>query len=135
MTRRPGTSGAAAVEFALAGTVLLIVIFGVVEWSWYLYQHLALVRASDRGARLAAATPTEGDPAVEAQAAVDAALRQFGLDPARAMVQTTRSGAAGAEVITVQVELSGAAMVGISLVPDSTGARASQHFEAVGPVD
>ena len=131
-THRP-LRGAAAVEFALAGTLLLVVLFGAVDWSWFLYHYLAVVRASERGARRAAATPPAGDPAAEAEAAVGQAMAQFGVAAERVQVTTTLDGAPGAQVVRVEVELSEPALIGTSLVPEAARASTSQRYEAVLP--
>ncbi|HEY9282841.1 MAG TPA: TadE family protein [Pyrinomonadaceae bacterium] len=56
-TRRRGQRGAALVEFAIAATVLLALIFAVLELGRLLWVHNALTDAARRGARYAVNQP------------------------------------------------------------------------------
>jgi Flp pilus assembly protein TadG len=60
--------GTTSVEFAIIGSVLMVVVFGVIEFGRALFVMNALTEATRRGARLAAVCPV-GDPA-SASAAV-----------------------------------------------------------------
>jgi len=131
-TTRP-RSGAAAIEMALAGSLILILIFGLMEWSWYLFQYFSLERASERGVRMAAAASTEQDPAVVAQAGVDAALRQWGVQPSRVTVVTTVTGATGSQVVTVDLTLPDATLVGLVPSPTVAHTSSSQRYEEALP--
>ena len=55
--RRSGERGAALVEFAIAATVFLTVMFGVIEFGLVLWTHNALTDAARRGARYAVTHP------------------------------------------------------------------------------
>ncbi|MCA1630712.1 MAG: pilus assembly protein [Acidobacteria bacterium] len=55
--RRGGERGAALVEFAIAATVFLTVMFGVIEFGLVLWTHNALTDAARRGARYAVTHP------------------------------------------------------------------------------
>jgi Flp pilus assembly protein TadG len=55
--KRGGERGAALVEFAIAATVLLALIFGVLELGRLLWVHNALTDATRRGARFAVNQP------------------------------------------------------------------------------
>jgi Flp pilus assembly protein TadG len=46
--------GAAAVEFALVATVLLLIVFGIIEFGIWLSQYEAMASAAREGARIAA---------------------------------------------------------------------------------
>jgi Flp pilus assembly protein TadG len=46
--------GAAAVEFALVATVLLLLVFGIIEFGMWLSQYEAMASAAREGARIAA---------------------------------------------------------------------------------
>lgn len=54
MRRRQGDRGAAAVEFALVLPVLLLVIFGIIDFGRMLYAKITLAEAAREGARAAA---------------------------------------------------------------------------------
>ncbi|MCK6503947.1 pilus assembly protein [Myxococcota bacterium] len=123
----------AAVEFALSGTLVLVLLFGLMEWGWTLYRWFGLQRASQAGARMAAVTDTDSDPAVAATAAAEAAMRQWGIDPARAAVTTSLTGEVGDRVVSVQVELQEGALVGLVPAPERSVALASQRYEEVLP--
>lgn len=75
--RRPET-GAAAVEFALVVPVLLMLVFGIVNFGQFLSVRQAATQAAAEGARAAAVTPVGGDPAARGVAAIDAALDGIG---------------------------------------------------------
>jgi Flp pilus assembly protein TadG len=65
---RPRQRGTTTVEFAIVGTVLMVVVFAVIELSRALFVVNVLEEATRRGARMAAVCPV-GDPK-PAQAAV-----------------------------------------------------------------
>jgi TadE-like protein len=52
--RRGGDSGAAAVEFALVLPILLLVIFGIIDFGRMLYAKITLAEAAREGARATA---------------------------------------------------------------------------------
>ena len=56
-----GQSGVVTVEFAIIGLVLLVVLFGVIEFGRLLFVVNTLTEGTRRGARLAAVCPV-GDP-------------------------------------------------------------------------
>ena len=57
MTQR---RGAAAIELALILPVLLAMIFGIIDWSYYLYERLNVGVVANRGVRLAAGNAAPG---------------------------------------------------------------------------
>jgi Flp pilus assembly protein TadG len=61
MKSRRLQSGLTSVEFAIIGTVLMMVVFGVIEMSRALFVANTLTEATRRGARMAAVCPV-GDP-------------------------------------------------------------------------
>jgi Flp pilus assembly protein TadG len=61
MTRR-ADNGTTTVEFAIVGLLLMVVVFGVIEFGRALFVMNTLTEATRRGARLAAVCPV-GDPA------------------------------------------------------------------------
>lgn len=59
---RRANQGIATVEFAIVGALLLVVVFGVIEFGRALFVMNTLTESTRRGARLAAVCPV-GDPA------------------------------------------------------------------------
>jgi hypothetical protein len=57
MTHRRGV---AAIELALILPVLLAMIFGIIDWSYYLYERLNVGVVANRGVRLAAGNAAPG---------------------------------------------------------------------------
>lgn len=70
--------GAAAVEFALVVPVLLMLVFGIVNFGQFLSVRQAATQAAAEGARAAAVSPLGDDPAANGRAAIDAALDGIG---------------------------------------------------------
>lgn len=66
--------GAAAVEFALVVPLLLVLVFGIINYGMMLSFRQAVSQSAAEGARAAAVTPAGGDPTVNAQKAVSSAL-------------------------------------------------------------
>ena len=130
---RRNRRGTAAIEFALVGSVLLVMIFGMMEWSWYLFQYYALERATEQGARVASAVTTNQDPTPVAQAAVERALREWGVNPSSVAVETELSGETGSQVVSVDVTLGNATLIGLVPSPRSAHAHSSQHYEEAQP--
>lgn len=87
---RPRQRGTTTVEFAIVGTVLMVVVFAVIELSRALFVVNTLEEATRRGARMAAVCPV-GDPK-PAQAAIFANAGSsspivYGLTAANVQVQ------------------------------------------------
>ena len=71
--RKDGERGAAAVEFALVLPILLLLVFGIIDFGRALNAQLTLTQAAREGVRLAAL----GYPAAEVQARADAAAPEL----------------------------------------------------------
>lgn len=54
--------GATALEYALVLPILLVLVFGVIDWSWYLFEWMTLTRAAGQGLRLSVGVPLSEDP-------------------------------------------------------------------------
>ena len=50
---RKNDSGASLVEFAFVASILFALVFGIIEFGWYLYGHIAVTSAAREGARVA----------------------------------------------------------------------------------
>lgn len=133
--RRRRLRGNAAIEFALAGTVLLVLLFGLMEWGWYLFQWFGANRASQAGARMAAVATTDIDPAIPAATAAQSALSEWGIDPDSATIETSLSGETGTQVVTVRVTVDEPALIGLVPAPEDAVGLTSQHYEEVIPLE
>ncbi len=60
--------GAAAIEWALVVPVLLVVIFALIDWSWYFFEWMSVTRAAAQGVRIATGRPMSLDPTGRAEA-------------------------------------------------------------------
>lgn len=136
MTRAPTRRGAAAVEFALAGTLFIVLLLALVDWGWFLYQYYAAVRSGHYAARIAAVVPTidegQADLATiqaEAEAAVQARITQFGVDAASIETTTALVPTAAGDEVRVTLTMTRPALVGLALVPTTSVVTSSQHFE------
>lgn len=76
MRRRDNERGAAAVEFALVLPVLILLLFGIIEFGAAYNAQILVTNAAREAARTMAVTGVESD----AIAAADAALEPIGLD-------------------------------------------------------
>lgn len=122
MNRR--NRGAAALEFALVTPVLLLLLFAILDWSWYQFQAMTVGIAATRGARIAASVRPANDPAAVAEAEVRAWMGPYGLDPGGATVDVSTSN--GALVVAVSAPFS--PLVGLGFTPDTLGATASTVY-------
>ena len=66
-----------------------MLLFGLMDWSWFMFHQMTLSIASHRGVRLAAGVPPEQDPALVAQSAAQAWLDRFALSDANPTVEVT----------------------------------------------
>jgi Flp pilus assembly protein TadG len=83
----PRQRGITSVEFAIIGSLLMVVVFGVIEFGRALFVMNTLTEATRRGARLAAVCPV-GDPAPAKSAAFSSSgLAVSGLTTSNIQVQ------------------------------------------------
>jgi Flp pilus assembly protein TadG len=68
--KRHSQSGVTTIEFAIIGTVMMVVVFGIIEMGRALYTINVLTEAARRGARMAAVCPV-GDPKAASVAIFD----------------------------------------------------------------
>jgi Flp pilus assembly protein TadG len=107
--RRHDQRGAAVVEFAIASTVLLVLLFGVITYGYMLSFKQGLTQAAAECARAAAVAST-GQAATAAAAAVAPALSAFnktcssaGMSCTYSTLASDTSCAAGTSCIRVQI--------------------------------
>ncbi len=115
--------GTAAIEYALVLPALLLMILGLVDWSWYLYSWLDLHAALGAGVRLAASS--EADPEGAARAAICAALERQGLGCDALTFTTQRTNDASGPTVELTVSLPFEPPVGLVRTPHVLRAEAS----------
>lgn len=115
--------GVSAIEFSLVITVLLVILLGLVDWSWYMVQFLDVGVAVSRGARIAAGNSE--DPAAAASEAVCASLEAYRLTCVPAEVQTATVAEASGPAMTVSYTMDFHAPVGLVPSPNRIHATAS----------
>jgi hypothetical protein len=69
------------VEFALLLPVLMIILMGMVDFSYYFFLNSTVVNAAREGARRGAVVLSQGDIETVADGATDAYLQAAGLEP------------------------------------------------------
>lgn len=95
--RRRRRRGVEAIEFAMILPLFVIIIFAVIEFSWYMFQRGGVVDAARRGCRAAAQVDPEiDDIQVVAGSAILAALTTNGVDCSGADCDITIADASGA---------------------------------------
>lgn len=117
--------GSSALEFGLILPVLAALLFGVMDWAWYLFQQMTVVVAAGRGARIAGGLSGDDGPEAAAEAETRAWLDSFGLDGDAAEVSATINAGTDPQVITVSASLPYDAIVGMVPVPDQLAATSS----------
>lgn len=115
---------AAALEFALVLPVLLLLVFAIVDWSWYQMQAMTVHMAATRGARIAASAAPSRDPAALAEAATRAWLDLYLLDGSAATVQVE----VDAAIVSVAVTMPHEPLAGLSPLPERLGSTASAVY-------
>ena len=74
-------SGASAVEFALLLPLLMMILFGILEFGLALYRQAILTNASREGARLGIVQSTPAITTAQINAAIDTYLTSAGIPP------------------------------------------------------
>jgi Flp pilus assembly protein TadG len=97
-------SGAAAVEFALLLPVLMMILFGIIEFGFALYQQAILTNASREGARLGIVQSVPAITTAQINATIDTYLAPTGINPANVTRAIVAGGPTGTPV-TVSLTL------------------------------
>ncbi len=94
---RRAERGAAAVEFALVVPLLLVIIFGIIEYGYMLSYRQAVSQSASEGARAAAVTfsPTVSAPITSAVNAVNDSLGNYGISCSATPALPTSTSASG----------------------------------------
>ena len=119
--------GAVALETAFVLPVAFLCLFGVMDWSWYMFQRVTVTTAAQRGARMAAGVPSTGDITGTARTAATEWLLDHGID-GTAEVTTSRSTKSYGLVVTVDVELTFVPLTGLVPTPSQLHGRATASW-------
>jgi Flp pilus assembly protein TadG len=79
VAKRSARKGSTAIEFALIAPILLALLTGIMDYSWYMSQRSAVVFATQDGARAAVMEGFYGSPIDAAEARVAASLEAAGV--------------------------------------------------------
>ena len=121
--------GAAAIEFALVVPVALVMLYGIAEYSWYMFNFMTVTTAVQEGVRTGSFVASEDDPAAVATAKVREQLTLYGLHGDTATVTTAMTTDTYGDVLSVRVQVPYTALVGLIPVPDTLDQRASAFHE------
>jgi Flp pilus assembly protein TadG len=95
--------GAAAVEFAILLPLLLLILFGTIEFGLILYDREVITNASREGARYGIVAVSPRRTTGEIQGVVNTYLTNAGLTPGNATVNVTGAQGASGSDLTVSV--------------------------------
>lgn len=112
-------SGAALVEFAVLAPLLLLLLFGIIEFAWLFSQNLDVRHGAREGARLAS---VDSLPTTNAQDLANAICdRMDTVDRANTLISINATGDAIGDDITVQVSAAPDTLTGFmdAFVPDT----------------
>jgi hypothetical protein len=120
-------SGAAALEFAIAAPIVLMLIFGLIEFSTILYARAGLQEAVEAGARYATIYPTPSDAQIIAK--INSA--KFGLQASRVTGPSFNPGTTLSGVRYVDITMSYSVPLHFAFVygPSITLTRTSRAYK------
>jgi Flp pilus assembly protein TadG len=101
MARTKGQRGLAALEFGLIAPLVMILLFGVVEFGLALWRKQILTSAVREGARKGVVATTPRKTQAEIETAVKTYLTGVGWDSTKAVVNATGAGGAAGTSLTV----------------------------------
>jgi Flp pilus assembly protein TadG len=110
--RLRGARGAAAVEFAIVLPVLMLLVFGVLEWGWYFFLETTVVNSAREAARAASVAPTDLINS-SATDAMNTALTAGSLDPSKATSSVTVT----VDSVVVTVSYPAGTLTGVTFIP------------------
>ena len=124
--RSSARNGAYALEFALALPVLLALITGAMDWSWYIYQTSTVSEAAWQGARIGAGITDEEEAETTAAVAVQQALASMNLSQEQQPEISAQMVQEGShQVLEVTVSIPYAGTFGIVPMPGTMEGNAS----------
>jgi len=110
-------SGASAVEFALLLPVLMMILFGIIEFGLALYQQAILTNASREGARLGIVQSIPAITTGQIDAAIDTYLTAAGIPPGNVARAIVAGGATGTPVtVTLTLPYTYAVLPGLTSI-------------------
>ncbi len=124
--------GIASLEFVIIMPVLMILLFGVMEYGWMLTKSGELVNAAREGARVGARADSNN---ADINSVVDARMTQAGMGAAGYSTTITQAGDVG-DPVTVQVSVpydGNVELIGFFLIPVPGNLQASVSMSKEGP--
>ena len=114
--------GASALEFALTLPIVMVVLTGILEYGWYLFQLSNVVHALRDGTRIGVTVPLEDDvgPIARAESHARSVLDGLGVpctDGGGCVVQATIAAAGEIQAMTVAIEVDYTPIVGLLPTP------------------
>jgi hypothetical protein len=125
-------TGSAAVEFALTVPILLVIVFGVLDYSWYIKQATDVVRASREGLRLGVTVAQADGPDAAAETQVGVVLAGYGLDcdgDLDCEIEASNTTVDGLDAVTLTVSVPYQPLVGMVPTPETMGAVITMALE------
>lgn len=111
--------GLAALEFALVLPLVVMLVFGMVEYGWVFYQQFNVASAVRQGVRkgVTVAMVASPDPLAQAKTATESALAAAGIDPSLASTTAAYSGPPGSVLMTVASSVPYQPIIGLLPAP------------------
>lgn len=108
---------------------LLALIFGLVEFSWYMMEEMSVARAAQSGARQGSTTPTSSAAIAVARQTIMDDLAAGGLDPTTATLTVSIDAVSGGKLLTVDTLVPYGGLTGLVPIPLRLRASASAMYE------
>ncbi len=124
--------GTAAVEFALTMPVLLLIIFGVMDYSWYIKQATDVIRATREGLRVGITVAAADGPDAAAESQVEVVLSGYGMDCESGLdceIEASTTIVDGLDAVTLRVEVPFQPLVGMVPTPPVMTANLTMALE------
>jgi Flp pilus assembly protein TadG len=121
--------GSVSVEFALVAPVVLMILYGICDYSWYMMSLFTVRVAVQDGVRDGAVVATVDGPCTVAVASVRQHLDEGGLDGTSAVVNCGMDTFAYGNAIWVTATLDYDALAGLVPMPDLLQTEVSAFFE------
>ena len=124
--------GAAAVEFALTMPVLLVIIFGVLDYSWYIKQATDVVRATREGLRVGVTVAVDAGPDVAAEAQVATVLSGYGMACDGSLdceIEASTTTVEGLNAVSLEVRVPYVPLIGMVPTPEFMATRLTMALE------
>lgn len=102
--RRDAEAGAAIIEFALVLPILILLVFGIIEFGYAFYQKEVLTNATREGARYGIIMANPRPTATQITDVVKTALTNASWDATKATITVTGAQGASGSNLTVQLD-------------------------------